>query len=60
MAKHEFGIMIDELKSGEDYIEYIPEKYNCTSVDDIFIEPIVDCFFLWCVTGILLTIRKTV
>ena len=51
--------MIDEPKSSEDYINYIPKRYNCISADDIFIESIVDKF-VWCVTGILLTIRKTV
>ena len=36
-AKYEFGIMIDEPKSSEDYINYIPKRYNCISADDIFI-----------------------
>lgn len=34
--------MIDEPKSSEDYINYIPKRYNCISADDIFIESIVD------------------
>lgn len=41
-AKYEFGIMIDEPKSSEDYINYIPKRYNCISADNIFIESIVD------------------
>ena len=52
--------MIDEPKSSEDYINYIPKRYNCISADDIFIESIVDKLLSVVFTGILLTIRKTV
>lgn len=51
MAKHEFGIMPREPKSGERYDEYEPEKYNCICVDDEDFEPIVANFknidFYW-------------
>ncbi len=38
MAKHEFGIMPDVPQKGKRYDEYEPEKYNCISVDDDYIE----------------------
>ena len=40
MAKHEFGIMQLAPKKGERYDEYEPQKYNCISVDDIYVEKI--------------------
>lgn len=40
MAKHEFGIMESAPISGKRYDEYEPEKYNCISVDDDYIEGI--------------------
>ena len=42
MAKHEFGIMQTDPESGKRYDEYEPEKYNCISVDDEYIEKIAD------------------
>lgn len=51
MAKHEFGIMQDAPQKGERYDEYEPQKYNCISVDDEFIEIILsdldDIDFCW-------------
>ncbi len=41
MSKHEFGIMINPPEAGKRYDEYEPEKYNCISVDDRMILPIV-------------------
>ena len=40
LAKHEFGIMQDAPKSKIRYDEYEPQKYNCISVDDDYIEGI--------------------
>lgn len=45
MAKHEFGIMDFEPLKGIRYDEYEPEKYNCISVYDIYLENILDLFF---------------
>ena len=42
MAKHDFGIMQTAPKAGERYDDYEPEKYNCISVDDDFIEQIAE------------------
>ena len=51
MAKHEFGIMPDAPLKGKRYDDYEPEKYNCISVDDIYLENIVSSFdhidFYW-------------
>ena len=44
MAKHEFGIMQDAPQKGKRYDEYEPEKYNCISVDDRYLENIVGAF----------------
>ena len=41
MSKHEFGIMINPPETGRRYVEYEPEVYNCISVDDRMILPIV-------------------
>lgn len=38
MAKHEFGIMNMPPQQGVRYDEYEPQKYNCISVDDVYIE----------------------
>lgn len=50
MAKHEFGIMQTAPKKGGKY-EYEPQKYNCISVNDDYIENIVSNFndidFYW-------------
>ena len=42
MAKHEFGIMESAPVSGKRYDEYEPKKYNCISVDDDYIEGMID------------------
>ncbi len=51
MAKHEFGIMKISPQKGQRYDEYEPQKYNCISVDDIYLEDIVSSFndieFYW-------------
>ena len=44
MAKHEFGVMEAPPIIGTRYDEYEPEKYNCISVDDIYLENILDLF----------------
>ncbi len=40
MARHEFGIMLNAPKPSKRYDEYEPQKYNCISVDDDYIEKI--------------------
>ena len=40
MAKHEFGIMQNAPEQGMRYDEYEPQKYNCISVDDDYVEDI--------------------
>ena len=51
MPKHEFGIMKNKPIDKEIFKEYDPNKYNCISIDDDFIEPIlvelqnVDCYW---------------
>ncbi len=51
MAKHEFGIMQNNPASEERFDSYEPQKYNCISVDDDFMEPImtelqsIDCYW---------------
>ena len=40
MASHEFGIMDRTPCSGENYVDYEPEMYNCISVDDELIEKV--------------------
>ena len=42
MAKHEFGIMMDAPQQGKRYDEYEPWKYTCISVDDAYLEGIVE------------------
>ena len=44
MAKHEFGIMKNPPEQGIRYDEYEPQKYNCISVDDYYLEDIVSHF----------------
>ena len=44
MAKHEFGIMETPPSAKTRYDDYEPEKYNCISVDDIYLENILDLF----------------
>ena len=51
MAKHEFGIMNISPKPNERYDTYEPEKYDCISVHDDYIEPLleklslIDCYW---------------
>ena len=40
MARHEFGIMQNAPKKVKRYDEYKPNKYNCISVDDTYVEKI--------------------
>ena len=40
MAKHEFGMMQNAPEQGKRYDEYEPQKYNCISVDDDYVEDI--------------------
>ena len=51
MAKHEFGIMQTAPENGKRYDEYEPQKYDCISVDDVYLEDIVANFdhidFYW-------------
>ena len=51
MAKHEFGIMQIVPQKGKRYDEYEPQKYDCISVNDDYIENIVSDFddidFYW-------------
>ena len=42
MAKHEFGIMTDAPQQGKRYDEYEPWKYACISVDDAYLEGVVE------------------
>lgn len=41
MAGHEFGIMQNDPKPGKRYDKYEPQKYNCISVNDDYVEIIV-------------------
>ena len=56
MAKHEFGIMQNAPEKGRRYDEYEPQKYNCISVDDDYLEAVVskldDIDFYWHTTDI--------
>ena len=38
LARHEFGIMQNVPKPRQRYDEYDPQKYNCISVDDNYVE----------------------
>ena len=40
LARHEFGIMQQDPKPRKRYDEYEPQKYNCISVDDDYVEKI--------------------
>lgn len=44
MPKHDFGIMQITPKSGKRYDNYEPQKYNCISVDDYYILPLLEKF----------------
>lgn len=56
MAKHEFGIMEKPPEKGRRYDEYEPQKYNCISVNDDYLEDIIAEFdhidFYWHTTDI--------
>ncbi len=51
MVNHEFGIMQNAPEQGKRYDEYEPQKYNCISVNDDYLEDIVADFdnidFYW-------------
>lgn len=42
MARHEFGIMEHRPVAGERFDKYEPQKYNCISVDDDYISPLLE------------------
>lgn len=42
MAKHDFGIMQTAPKAGKRYDSFTPEKYSCISVDDDYIQPLLE------------------
>lgn len=42
MPKHEFGIMKEDPVSGKRFEEYEPQKYDCITVDDDYILPLLD------------------
>ena len=56
MAKHGFGIMEIPPEKGRRYDEYEPQKYNCISVNDDYLEDIIAEFdhidFYWHTTDI--------
>ena len=51
MANHKFGIMQTAPQNGRRFDEYEPDKYNCISVNDDYIENILeklnDIDFYW-------------
>ena len=56
MSHHEFGIMQTTPQNGQRFDEYVPEKYNCISVNDNYIENILekltDVDFYWHTTDV--------
>lgn len=42
MLKHEFGIMPKAPKTGKRYDKYEPQKYDCISVDDAYLQEVTD------------------
>ena len=42
MAKHEFGILAETPRPGKIFDEYEPEKFNCISIDDDYIYPLLE------------------
>lgn len=44
MAKHEFGIMPISPQRGDVFNKYEPQKYDCVTVDDKYIEPLLGRF----------------
>ena len=51
MAMHEFGIMREIPQAGCRYDEYVPEKYDCISIDDdiveVFAKKLLDVDMCW-------------
>ena len=51
MAMHEFGIMKEIPQAGCRYDEYVPEKYDCISIDDdiveVFAKGLLDVDMCW-------------
>ena len=51
MARHEFGMMQHPPQQGKRYDDYEPWEYDCISVDDEYLEGIVEKFnhidFYW-------------
>lgn len=51
MAKHEFGLMETDPVPGVRYDEYEPQKYNCISIDDDYLESLLpelaEFVFFW-------------
>ena len=51
MAMHEFGIMREIPQAGCRYDEYVPEKYDCVSIDDdiveVFAKRLLDVDMCW-------------
>lgn len=45
MAKHDFGIMMDDPQPDERYDKYEPWKYNCIPVEEEPLEDIIARFF---------------
>lgn len=41
MPRHQFGIMPETPEKNRNYHHYMPEKYNCISVDDYYILEII-------------------
>lgn len=42
MDNHEFGIMKNDPIYSKEYVEYEPRKYNCISVNDEYIQPLLE------------------
>ena len=42
MAKHEFGIMMDDPQAGKRFDKHEPWKYTCISVDDDYLEDVAE------------------
>ncbi|MBQ9518512.1 MAG: hypothetical protein IJR59_01295 [Firmicutes bacterium] len=41
MLKHKFGIMQEPPQKGEKFYNYSPQRFNCISVNDDFIMPLL-------------------
>lgn len=42
MAKHEFALLEQAPSSNEIFNKYEPQKYDCISIDDDFLEPVME------------------